>query len=84
MALPFITWDGKRQIKEKHMITLKQIIPALGCVGVGDEHIDKAIDELRALLAELDEVEVKGRQNVDTLLGCMMAVEQIIGDEKNG
>mgnify|MGYP003319197756 CR=1 FL=1 len=40
-------------------------------------------EELRGLLAELDEVEVKGRQKVDTLLGCMMALEAIIGKENN-
>lgn len=63
------------------MITLKQIIPALISLGVSVEHIEAAIDELRSLLAELDEVEVKGRKNVDTLLGCMMAIEAIIGKE---
>ena len=67
------------------MITLKQIIPALISLGVSVEHIDLAIAELRGLLSELDEVEVKGRQQVDTLLGCMMAVEAIIGKEgENG
>ena len=65
-------------------ITLKQLIPALISIGVGTEHIELAIDELRGLLAELDEVEVKGRQKVDTLLGCMMAIEAIIGDKRNG
>ena len=65
-------------------IALDQIIPALNALGVSAEHIDLAIAELRGLLAELDEVEVKGRQNVDTLLGCMMAVEAIIGEQKNG
>lgn len=64
-------------------ITLKQIIPALSCIGVDRAHIDKAMDELRTLLEELDEVEVKGRQNVDTLLGCMMAIESIVGKEEN-
>ena len=64
------------------MITLKQIIPALISLGVSAEHIDLAIAELRGLLSELDEVEVKGRQNVDTLLGCMMAIETIIGKEE--
>lgn len=64
------------------MITLKQLIPALACVGVDRAHIDKAMDELCALLGELDEVEVKGRQNVDTLLGCMMALDAIIGKEE--
>ena len=63
------------------MITLNQLIPALISLGVSEEHIDLAIAELRALLAELDEVEVKGRQKVDTLLGCMMAIEAIIGKE---
>lgn len=64
-------------------ITLKQLIPALISLGVSEQHISLAIDELRGLLAELDEVEVKGRQKVDTLLGCMMALDAIIGD-KNG
>ena len=67
------------------MITLKQLIPALACVGVDAEHIEAAIAELTILLAELDEVEVKGRQSVDTLLGCMMAIDAIIGkDGENG
>ena len=65
-------------------ITLKQLIPALISIGVDGEHIEKAIAELNALLTKLDEVEVKGRPNVDTLLGCMMAVEAIIGEQKNG
>lgn len=62
-------------------ISLKQLIPALISIGVSTEHIEAAMDELRGLLAELDEVEVKGRTNVDTLLGCMMAIEAIIGKE---
>ena len=66
------------------MITLKQIIPALQTLGVSTEHIEAAMSELRGLLAELDEVEVKGRQSVDTLLGCMMAIDAIIGEKQNG
>lgn len=67
------------------MITLKQLIPALVSLGVSEQHIELAIAELRGLLAELDEVEVKGRTNVDTLLGCMMAIEAIVGkDGDNG
>ncbi len=62
-------------------ITLEHIIPALISLGVNTEHIDKAIAELTCLLAELDEVEVKGRQQVDTLLGCMMAIDAIIGKD---
>ena len=66
------------------MITLKQIIPALQTLGVSTERIEAAMAELRGLLAELDEVEVKGRQSVDTLLGCMMAIDAIIGEKQNG
>lgn len=62
-------------------ITLKQLITALACLGVSAEHIELTIAELRSLLAELDEVEVKGRQKVENLLGCMMAIEAIIGKE---
>lgn len=63
-------------------ITLKQLIPALISIGVSTEHIEAAIDELRGLLSELDEVEVKGRTKVDTILGCMMALDAIIGKEE--
>lgn len=66
------------------MITLKQIIPALQTLGVSTEHIEAAMADLRDLLAELDEVEVKGRTKVDTLLGCMMAIDAIIGEKQNG
>ena len=66
------------------MITFKQIIPALQTLGISTEHIETAMAELRDLLVELDDVEVKGRQKVDTLLGCMMAIDAIIGEKKNG
>ena len=66
------------------MITLKQIISALQTIGVSAEHIEAAMSELHGLLSELDEVEVKGRQKVDTLLGCMMAIDAIIGDKRDG
>ena len=66
-------------------ITLHQLVPALTSLGADTEHINIAIDELTALLASLDDIEVKGRQNVDTLLGCMMTIEAIIGKgEANG
>lgn len=66
------------------MITLKQLIPALISLGVDKSKANEAIHALQDLLNELDEVEVKGRQKVDTLLGCMMAIDAIIGDKQNG
>lgn len=66
-------------------ITLKNIIRALVSLDIPTERVDHAVTELEAMLDELDEVPVKGRENVDTLLGCMMAVEAIIGkDTENG
>lgn len=65
-------------------VSLKQLIPALTTLGVSVEHIELAINELNTVLATLDEVEVKGRQKVDTLLGCMMAIDAIIGNRREG
>ena len=62
-------------------ISLKQIIPALISLGVDETLVNEAIKFLREMLVQLDEVEVKGRQQVDTLLGCMMAIEAIIGKD---
>lgn len=66
------------------MINLKQLIPALLMLGVSADHVNNAIDELNALLEELNNIEVKGRQSVDTLLGCMMAIDSIVGNQRKG
>lgn len=66
------------------MVSLVKVKAAAYELGIDITHAEKAIVELRDFLDVLDGVSVKGRDNVDTLLGCMMAVEQIIGDEKNG
>ena len=66
------------------MISLKQISVALMSLNISKERIDKAVAEIEDLLSELDEVEVKGRNNLDTLLGCMMALEAIVGKENSG
>lgn len=64
------------------MINLKRLLTTLETLGVSGQHVELAIDELRGLLAELDEVEVKGREKVDSLLGCMLAIDAIIGDKE--
>lgn len=35
---------------------------------------------LRTLLFSLESIEIKGKSNLDTLLGCMMAIEQKIAE----
>lgn len=62
-------------------ITLKHIIAALVSLDIPTESVDRAVSALEQMLQELDEVSVKGRQKVDTLLGCMMAIEAIIGKD---
>lgn len=62
-------------------INLVNLIASLESMNIDAEHAKNAIGELHGLLSELDEVEVKGRKNVDTLLGCMIAIESIIGKD---
>lgn len=66
------------------MVSLLKVKAAAYELGVDINSIENAIVDLKDFLDDLNDVSVKGRDNVDTLLGCMMAVEQIIGDEKNG
>lgn len=62
-------------------ISLKQIIPALVSLGADATLVTEAIKYLRETLGQLDNIEVKGREKVDTLLGCMMAIDAIIGKD---
>lgn len=48
-------------------------------------YILDAIDSLKKLNESLENVKVKGRSNLDALLGCMMGLDMIIGEEdENG
>ena len=38
---------------------------------------------LHALLLSLNCIEVKGKDNLDTMLGCMMAIERKIAEIEN-
>jgi len=44
--------------------------------------LELAIDAINRSLCALDGISVKGRQSLDTLLGCMMALDAIIGKEE--
>lgn len=63
-------------------ISLNKLICALKLLSVDYTKVNDAIASLSALQDELNDVEVKGRDKVDTLLGCMMAIEAIIGEDK--
>lgn len=62
-------------------VNLVNLIASLESMNIDAERAKNAIGELHGLLSELDEVEVKGRKNVDALLGCMMGIDMIIGKE---
>ena len=72
--------------------SLKQIYDALDnlCVLEGDKapillKLDEARQFIMTALQDLDSLSVQGRSSIDTLLGCMMAMESIIGKvDENG
>lgn len=39
---------------------------------------------LTNLLNSLEQIEVKGKNNLDLMLGCMMAIENVIGELNKG
>lgn len=74
--------------------SLKMIYDALEdlCVLEGDKapillKLDEARQFIKTALSEMNNLSVQGRGALDTLLGCMMAIEAIIGkdgDDSNG
>ena len=74
------------------MYSLKQIYDALDslCVLDGGKapillKLDEARQFIMTALQDLDSLSVQGRSSIDTLLGCMMAMESIIGKvDENG
>lgn len=73
------------------MVTLKQICSALENLNVlgGDkdavlEKLNCAINAAEDALNSMEYLQVCTRGCVDTLLGCMMATEAIIGEDGNG
>lgn len=48
------------------------------------EQLSCAADAIKSALKSMDDLTVKGRENVDVLLGCMMAMDAIIGEANNG
>ena len=63
------------------MVNLKQLKFTLESIGQKSDKVDTAIASLEELGASLENVSVKGRDAVDQMLGCMMGIEQIIGNE---
>lgn len=66
------------------MASLLQINEALRDLEVCEGEkptLEPVIEALHKAQMALNELAVKGRNNIDVLLGCMMCIEQIIGEE---
>lgn len=48
------------------------------------QYIDEAIERLKTAQEALNTISVRGRHDVDALLGCMLGIDLIIGEENNG
>jgi len=71
------------------MVSLIEIKLALDGIqkGSGDDcakYIDEAIEKLKTAQEALNTVSVRGRHDVDALLGCMLGIDLIIGEDNNG
>ena len=73
------------------MVSLFQIIQAIQDLDIVDgdknpviEQLSYAVDASRDALQSMDSLAVQGRESVDVLLGCMMAMDAVIGEAKNG
>jgi len=68
-------------------VSLKKIQNALDKLdGAGDaiEEINNAMAYLHHAIDLMDDISVKGKDNIDALLGCIIGVEMIIGEDTDG
>ena len=60
-------------------LTLENVPTKGGEIKEAIDDVQKARDLLHSALNHLDTVQVSGRQEIDSLLGCMMAIEAMLG-----
>ena len=63
------------------MANLKQLKFTLNNLGIESGKVDVAISALEEVSESLEKITVQGREAIDQMLGCMMGIEQIIGNE---
>lgn len=64
------------------MANLKQLKFTLNNLGIESGKVDIAISALEEVSESLEKITVQGREAIDQMLGCMMGIEQIIGNEE--
>lgn len=69
-------------------ISISNIIFSLNKCPFADGNIEEILkalynakDELNKALQSMDEITVKGKEPMNVLLGCILAIEKIIGDK---
>lgn len=70
------------------MTNLKQVRYTLEHIDIIDgdnstEYIDKASEALETAAEALNTISVRGKDNLDQLLGCMLGIEMILGKEES-
>lgn len=68
------------------MANLKQVKYTLEHIDAIDgdlstEYVDKAIESLETAKEALNTISVRGRENLDQLLGCMLGIDMILGNK---
>ena len=65
--------------------TIKKTLENVEFEGGDDpiKYIAAAIEQLGFASEAMNTISVRGKSNVDALLGCMIAVEMMIGEEDN-
>ena len=71
------------------MVSLKKIKETLASIETIDgdnstEYLDKAIENLETAVEAMQTIGVRGKDNLDKLLGCIIGVGILIGGEENG
>ena len=67
------------------MVDLEKIKETLAKIDGNEEAtncIDTAIGNLKAASVEMNDMTVKGRKDIDALLGCMLGIDLVIGGNK--
>ena len=85
--MAIITLLGTSRRKEKEMANLKQVKYTLENLDAIDgdkstEYVDKAIESLETAAEALNTISVRGRTNLDMLLGIMLGIDMILGNEE--
>lgn len=70
--------------------SIRQICDALSklCVVGGDMNqiiakLISARETIKSALSDMDDISVQGRTTIDTFLGCIMALESLVGEDDN-